>query len=246
VAVQLPAVVAPPENTPDAHALAERLGTHVVAHAAYLRGEGGPLVVWCDGDGLALRIRTGARVRPLRPPVPLRRPGSDPLLRAFRRMESVVDATAGWAEDAGVLAAAGHNVTLIERSPILHAILEDALQRWRERGIEAATRMTLMFGDARDLLPNLRADAVYLDPMYPDPKRARSARTAVALHALRLLLGDDPDQHGLLQVAQRAARQRVVVKRPIRALPFAGVTASGSLLGRTVRYDFYPGLEDPS
>ena len=46
----------------------------------------------------------------------------------------------------------------------------------------------------------------------------------------------------LLAAARRAAGQRVVVKRPRKAEPLGGVQPSGSIEGRTVRYDLYAPL----
>jgi 16S rRNA (guanine1516-N2)-methyltransferase len=132
-------------------------------------------------------------------------------------------------------------VILVERNPVLAAVLDDALRRWRAAGVAAAARMRLAFADARTFLVTATADVVFLDPMYPEPPAAgRSrARKAEAPHLLRLLAGDDGDQGELLGLARRAARHRVVVKRPRHAPPLAGRPPNGSLPGRTVRYDLY-------
>jgi 16S rRNA (guanine1516-N2)-methyltransferase len=240
---------------PAASDLARRLGSPLLSVGAWRAGGGGPVVLWWDAEGLALRGTAASRARPVRPVPPVAaRAGRDPLLRAVGRWPSVLDATAGLGGDAGTLAAAGRQVTLIERNPVLAAVLADALGRWRDEGIAAAARMQLLIGDARDQLPAVAADVVFLDPMYPEPpgggrarasKRAR-ARKAEGPHLLRLLAGDDGDQGELLAVARRAARQRVVVKRPLHAPPLAGRPPNGALLGRTVRYDLYaPEEVDP-
>src|SRR5665213_1693940 len=41
----------------------------------------------------------------------------------------IVDATAGLARDAFIVAALGFQITLLERSPIIHALLEDGIKR---------------------------------------------------------------------------------------------------------------------
>ena len=76
-----------------------------------------------------------------------------------------------------MLAVLGAQVTLLERSPEVHDLLRDALARAAAESPELAAvvaRMTLMSGDARDLLPGLRADAVVVDPMHPP--RTNSAK----------------------------------------------------------------------
>lgn len=47
---------------------------------------------------------------------------------------TVIDATAGLGRDAFLLASLGADVTLIERSPKMHALLEDAMARATQGG----------------------------------------------------------------------------------------------------------------
>ena len=242
-------VAAEPAFERAAAELARRLGLPPLPVAAWRAGRGGPVVLWWDAEGLALRGAAASRARPVRPVAPApARAGRDPLLRAVGRWSGVLDATAGLGGDAGTLAAAGRQVTLVERNPVLAAVLAEALGRWRGDGVEAAERMQLVIADARAHLALVAADVVFLDPMYPEPTgggRAR-ARKAEGPHLLRLLAGDDDDQGELLAVARRAARHRVVVKRPRHAPPLAGRPPNGALLGRTVRYDLYaPEEVDP-
>ena len=92
---------------------------------------------------------------------------------------TVVDATAGLGRDAFVLASLGARVTLLERSPIAYALLDDALRRAHSSGVaDIAARMTLRSGDAASYLQTLseRPDVIYLDPMYPHTKQAGAAK----------------------------------------------------------------------
>lgn len=156
---------------------------------------------------------------------------------------SVVDATAGLGRDAFLLACLGCAVTLLERSPVLHALLADGLKR--AVGASAATdavltRMTLRLGDGRTYLTELpaseRPDVVYLDPMYTPSRRSALSKKEVRL--CRELVGDDLDAVELFKSAQRAATGRVVVKRHPSAEPLAP-NPTICYKGRTVRYDAY-------
>jgi len=233
-----------------ARACARRLGAALLPRAAWEATDPLPVVLWCDAEGPGLRGPPhGAAVR--RPPAPpLSRPGRDPLVRALGRPPAqvrVVDATAGWGVDAGVLASAGAHVAMLERSPAMALLLEAALARWHAGAHPAAARLTLREGDAVALLSSLpRCDVVYLDPLFPG--REARATSAVSLRWLRAVAawsgadgGDPDDDRSLLEAARACALRRVVVKRG-RADPFlAGVEPSGSLVGRTTRYDLYPG-----
>jgi 16S rRNA (guanine1516-N2)-methyltransferase len=67
-----------------------------------------------------------------------------------------------------LLASLGATVTLIERSPQMHALLADALARAADSDVtEIISRMTLLHGDAKDLLPDLSCEVVLVDPMHP-------------------------------------------------------------------------------
>jgi len=244
-----PVVAAAAAFEADADAFAARLSLPRLALAAWRSGAGGPLVVWCDADGPALRGPADSRAKPVRPTVPeRRRSGPDPLLRAVGPWPRVVDATAGWGSDAATLAAAGRVVTLIERHPVLAALLRSAIDRARSSGSATAERMLVVEADARVWLEAASTDVVFLDPMYPEPAsgHGRVARKAEGLHLARHLVGADDDQAELLDVARRAAARRVVVKRPSHAPPLAGRPPSGALLGRTVRYDLYAPQEVPA
>ena len=164
-----------------------------------------------------------------------------PLARALgKKAHSVVDATAGYCQDALLLTLMGFRVTAIERSPVVAALARDGLRRiTSQTGMVLANRLQLVVGDARALLPSIapRPDAVYLDPMFP-PKRKKSAAVKKEMRLLRELVGDDPDAHELLEISRRVALDRVVVKRPDGAPPLAP-DPSMSLAGKLVRYDVY-------
>lgn len=156
---------------------------------------------------------------------------------------TVVDATAGLGRDAFLLACLGCSVTMLERSPVLHALLADGLKRaaGATSSIDAVlARMTLHFADARTFLTELpvaqRPDVVYLDPMYTPAKRTAISKKGVRL--CRELVGDDVDAGELFGVSRRVATGRVVVKRHPSAAPLAP-DPTVRYEGRTVRYDAY-------
>lgn len=153
----------------------------------------------------------------------------------------IVDATAGLGRDAFLLASAGAAVTLIERSPEVHALLKDALARASDESAELAevvSRMTLLQGDARTLLPDLRPDVVIVDPMHP-PRRS-TALVKQEMRQLGAIVGADEDADELMRTALAAARERVVLKWPLRAPPLLDAPKpSHRLTGKTVRYEVF-------
>ncbi len=153
----------------------------------------------------------------------------------------IVDATAGLGRDAFLLASLGAEVTLIERSPVMHGLLQAGMQRASDAGGDVAgviARMTLMHGDARDLLPTLLPAVVLVDPMHPE--RTKSALVKNEMRLLRKIVGADEDSLDLMKIALATASERVVLKWPLRADPMQGlVRFSHQILGKSTRYDVF-------
>ncbi len=174
-----------------------------------------------------------------------------PLARAVglrgQRSLTILDATPGLGQDALVLAALGATVQMVERSPVVAALLADGLRRLAEQSDptgDPPLRLTVVQADARqiwggDSLRGLRdgPEVVYLDPMYPH--REGSALSRKEMRRLRLLVGDDSDAADLLTVALGVARQRVVVKRPRLAPLLGDRSPTMAIYSKNTRFDVY-------
>jgi len=163
-------------------------------------------------------------------------------LKAATPLTQVVDATAGMGGDSFVLASLGCTVTMIERSPIAAALLEDGLRRALADPATAAVaeRMTLLYGDAIALLPQLgpKPQAILVDPMFPDTNK-KSAAAKKEMQAFQTLMGGDLDAPDLLKAAMLACTHRVVVKRPRLAAAIEGVPPFTVQIGQSTRFDIY-------
>jgi 16S rRNA (guanine1516-N2)-methyltransferase len=157
------------------------------------------------------------------------------------RIPTIVDATAGLGRDAFLLASAGASVVLLERSAQVHALLQDGLANARAASPELAevvSRMTLIHGDAREYLPKLTPDVVIVDPMHPP--RMKSALVKKEMRLLSSIVGADEDVESLMRVALASARERVVLKWPLRAaLVLESPKPSHQYAGKTVRYEVF-------
>lgn len=153
---------------------------------------------------------------------------------------SVLDATAGLGKDSFVLATLGCKLSMIERSPIIHALLEDGLMRAQadEEVSEVCSRMTLYHGNAIELMGTIeRPQVVYVDPMFPHTEK--SALVKKEMRIFRDVVGDDQDSALLLEAALDTATSRVVVKRARKAPLIEGRAPSYQLEGKSSRYDIY-------
>lgn len=155
---------------------------------------------------------------------------------------SILDATAGLGRDAFVLACLECPVIMIERQPVVAALLADGLARaaLSPEVAPIAQRMRLLTGDAISLMQNWQAQApqvIHLDPMFPE--RDKSALVKKEMRAFKPIVGEDADQAELLAAALALASHRVVVKRPRKAPCIEGIKPSYELLGKSSRYDIY-------
>ena len=148
---------------------------------------------------------------------------------------SILDATAGLGRDAFILACLGAEVTLLERNPVVHALLSNALQRAARQDI--VEQMTLVHDDAKHYCESQpQFDVVYLDPMFPDKKKKALAKKEMQIFQAFI---DDADSDDLLAYALPCARKRVVVKRPNHAEPLSGQQPSIIFKGKSHRFDVY-------
>lgn len=155
---------------------------------------------------------------------------------------AVIDATAGLGRDGFLLASFGCSMALVERHPVVAAVLRDGLARAAAAPAmkEATERIELIEDDAHTVLTARTADVVLVDPMYPPRRKSAAVRKEMQL--FQALVGEDDDAEALLRAALGAARRRVVVKRPSGAPPLAGCEPSGSVEERSTRFDIYAGL----
>jgi 16S rRNA (guanine1516-N2)-methyltransferase len=160
------------------------------------------------------------------------------------RAPTVLDATGGLGRDAFVLAGHGCKVTVVERNPVIAALLVNGLTRAaadEKLGVLVKERMKLAIGDSREIMRNMpagkRPEVVYLDPMYPES--VKSAKVKKEAQALRMLAGPDMDSVDLLAAALACALQRVVVKRPATAPPLAGLKPDLVNAAGSHRFDIY-------
>lgn len=236
-----------PEYSEQAKELALQLGLPEATADASLNQ------LWLGPEGLALNVPAlgkpfsidfssgkydhrrkfgGGRGQPLAKAVGLKQ-GQNP---------SVIDATAGFARDAFVLASLGCKVTMLEQNAIMAALLADALSRATEDAdiAEIAMRMQIHHSNAIAFLTQntFTADVIYMDPMYPT--REKSALVKKDMQLLHQLAGADMDSAELLAVARQKAGKRVVVKRP-KGAEFVGEQKPAvSIQSKNTRFDIYP------
>lgn len=130
-----------------------------------------------------------------------------PLIRAVGPASHVVDCTLGLAGDALHLAAVlGARVTATEASPVVYSLAEAGLARPDAKWADAAGRITARWSPAVDVLREVRADAVFVAPMFETPARAAPG------YALFRAVADHRPFDAATVAAAQACAPRVVVR----------------------------------
>ncbi len=155
--------------------------------------------------------------------------------------QRLVDATAGFADDSLILAAAGFQVRMYEYDQVIAALLQDAMERARQipELTDAVSRMELVCGDSVEGMKNLdyKPDIVLLDPMFP--ARQKSALIKKKFQLIQRLESPCTTEEDLLEAAMVADPKRIVIKRPLKGPFLAGRKPSYSLEGKAIRYDCF-------
>lgn len=230
-------------------ALASRLGAPHVAGAA---AEGWALA-YVSADAPTLRlVQLDARGRSTTALgsglLAAGRTAGSALVRAAKPQNRTVwDCTGGLGRDSLTLAEAGAlSVRVFEREPVLLELLRAGLGELEIARPAVAARLRVTAGDAASAGGDgERPDVVYLDPMYPEEAKRKSASVKKDLAALRAIVPDAApgDDARLLEAALALGAGRVVVKRPRTGPPLAGLAPSYVVGGGSgaSRFDVYVG-----
>ena len=202
-----------------------------------------------DEEGLALvgegQMLRGDFTRML-PRIKAGRLNSELLVKAAKIKKAegeltAVDATAGLGEDSLLLAAAGFNVTLYERNPVVYELLKDALERAAQipELTPVVARMTAVHADSVAGMASLETppDVILLDPMFP--ARQKSALVKKKLQMIQKLEQPCDDEITLLLTAMEAKPKKLIVKRPPKGDYLAGLKPDHSIEGKAVRFDCF-------
>ena len=148
--------------------------------------------------------------------------------------------------DAFVLASLGADITMIERNPIVQALLQDALNRAKLKDDvelqEILGRLRLVKQNSIEYLGELDEsdypDVIYLDPMFPI--RSKSAQVKKEMQFFHDIVGKDDDSAEVFNQALDKAQKRIVVKRPRLAEKITdSIQPAFDVVGKSTRYDIY-------
>jgi 16S rRNA (guanine1516-N2)-methyltransferase len=151
----------------------------------------------------------------------------------------IIDATAGLGNDSFIIASFGYKVNMVERSPIVNILLQNAIERGlNDKDIYSIIKnMNLINDESINVINNLPADIIYMDPMFD--KKDNSALVKKEMRIFRDIVGNDDDAGKLFELALSKANYRVILKRPRKSPTINSIKPTYSLSGSACRFDVY-------
>ena len=157
----------------------------------------------------------------------------------------VLDATAGLGVDGMLMACAGCCMTLLERSPVMAALLQDGIDRVfadnEATGLQEviSSRLKLLRGDSVEFFSKIEDgmyDVIYLDPMFPE--RKKSSKVKKEMQLAKFFTDSTDNAEELLIAALETPVRRVVIKRPLKS-PVVKTGFSSQIKGKSIRFDVF-------
>ena len=152
----------------------------------------------------------------------------------------IFDATAGLLSDTMIFLSLGHKVVAVEQSKILFCLVNDAIQRARDK---IPHLNNLEFLNDNSLLAykkqNKVFDAIYLDPMYPIIKKSTKKRGSI--NNIKQILEIEnlaSDEEEIIDIFMKYNYKKIIVKRPLKSeKKYSNINYQ--VKGKTTRFDIY-------
>ena len=155
---------------------------------------------------------------------------------------SVLDITAGWAQEAFLMSQLGCIVTAVESNLFVFYFVQESLNSQGQISVKnrgESMKFNFILDNSLNYLNNLKdkhcPDVIFMDPMFGTGKKSLSKKS---LRILRELVGETKEQKALFDLALTKAKQRIVVKRHRLESPLHNNILC-TFKGRSVCYDVF-------
>ena len=152
---------------------------------------------------------------------------------------SIFDGTAGLLSDTIIFLALGHKVVACEQSKIIFLLVNDAIERAKTE-LPFLKNLLFLNGRSEIIYKEIQdIDIVYLDPMYPEPRKnvLRSGDINTINHILHIEnIVDDGD--AVFFNIKNSNFKKIILKRPIKA-DIIDKNINYQVKGKSTRFDIY-------
>ncbi len=159
-----------------------------------------------------------------------------------RSIKTVLDLTGGWGMDSFMIAHNGRAVTMLEQNRLIYAITAHSLKcvETHPKLAQTVARINCLNTTGSDYLASLenakQFDCIYFDPMFPSHKS--SAKPSKEMQLLQQMTSN-VDIELAFNLALKQAKNRVVMKRPLKSPAFSDRQPNLVYREKSVRFDVY-------
>ncbi len=153
---------------------------------------------------------------------------------------AIFDATAGLLTDTMIFLSLGHKVVAVEQSKILFSLVNDAILR-AEKDIPELKNLKFINGNSIDIYKekNYKCDVIYLDPMYPRPKKnLKKSGNLETIKQILKLENLDKNNDEIISMFLESNYRKIIVKRPLKS-DKTHSNINYQVKGKTTRFDIY-------
>ena len=144
----------------------------------------------------------------------------------------------GTGKDSTLLLSFGGKVLAFERNEVIYNLLCFYFHCLGELSDFPKDRLQLINGEFGSSVIDVVPDVIYFDPMYAKVANKKAAPRR-QMQEFRSFVGVDNDYLSQFEKALAVAKNRVVLKRPIKSPIVMEEKCSHSIFGKSTRYDVY-------
>tara|TARA_B100000035_G_scaffold311598_1_gene321429 strand:- start:3668 stop:4321 length:654 start_codon:yes stop_codon:yes gene_type:complete len=168
---------------------------------------------------------------------------SHPLNKIIKKSNlDILDCTGGFARDSAVIASLGNNVTLVERNPMILALLLEASKRIDDHEIKKIfENIKIRFGNCIDFIrsTNKIFDYIYFDFMFNINKSALPSKKEQFLR--KIVKNNLRDNVMIINETIERVTSKIIIKEHIQSNDFKHLDIINTYREKTVKYHLING-----
>lgn len=154
----------------------------------------------------------------------------------------ILDCTGGFAKDAAILASLGNKVTLIERDPLIMALLISAKKNIKDHNLKSVfNRIRNRLGNCINFIRNTtkQFDYVYFDFMFNISKSSLPSKKEQFLR--KIVKNDINENLEIVQETLQRLSSKIIIKEHISSNDYKGFDVINTYRGKSVKYHLLRG-----
>tara|TARA_B100001113_G_scaffold324269_1_gene295784 strand:+ start:1771 stop:2457 length:687 start_codon:yes stop_codon:yes gene_type:complete len=151
---------------------------------------------------------------------------------------NILDCTGGFARDASIISSLGHQVTLIEKNPIITMLLKEAINKTDSHEIQNIfNNISIKFGNCLDFIrqTNRTYDYVYFDFMFNINQSALPSKRDQFLR--KLTTNDIEISKNIIKETMQRMKCKIIIKEHVKSNDYQDLNIINIYREKVVKYN---------